>query len=72
MINICPKDNCRNCTGKIDTATAVQAMKQAKYTVKMNYEMAKALVEGKVSSQVLRYAEMVYQSGKGIFDETSI
>lgn len=46
------------------TATEIIMLQEAKYRVRMNYLMAKALVEGKVKSDVLRYAEMIVSSGE--------
>lgn len=51
------------------TATEVMFSEQAKYITRMNWLMAKALVEGKVSSRVLQYAESVYESQKDIYEE---
>ncbi len=54
---------------KIMTATEAQIIERAKYEAKMNYCIAKALVEGKVDSNVLRWAEQVYQTQKDIFEK---
>ena len=51
------------------TATEIMMMEQAKYESSMNWKMAKALVEGKVDSVVLRYAEQIYYSQKDIFED---
>jgi len=52
---------------KVITATEVMIMEQAKYNALMNWRMAKALVEGKVDSRVLSWAEQVYETQKEIF-----
>lgn len=44
------------------TATEVMLNEANEYYQRMNWLMAKALVEGKVSSGVLSYAEEVYES----------
>ena len=51
------------------TATEITVLENAKYATLMNWKMAKALVEGKVSSHVLRWAENIYHSQKDIFEE---
>lgn len=53
------------------TATEVMFIENAKHTTLMNYRMAKALVEGKVDSQTLRWAEEIYRTKKDIFEETN-
>lgn len=53
------------------TATEVMFIENAKHTTLMNYRMAKALVEGKVDSQTLRWAEEIYRTQKDIFEETN-
>lgn len=52
-----------------ETATAMQFAEESKYRLKMNYCMAKALVEGRVDSNVLKYAEMICKSQKELFEE---
>lgn len=53
------------------TATETMILEQAKYHTRMNWLMAKALVEGKVSSRVLQYAESVFESQKDIIEALS-
>jgi hypothetical protein len=55
---------------KPTTATEVFMIEQAKHSAMMNYKMAKALVEGKVDSYTLRYAEDVYYSQKEVYEES--
>ena len=51
------------------TMTEVMLMREAQARAKMNWLMAKALVEGKVNSRVLSYAEQQYETQKEIFEE---
>lgn len=53
----------------LTTGTELNLMEEMKKSSKMNWEMAKALVEGKVSSKVLSWAEMVYETLKEIYKE---
>lgn len=54
------------------TGTEIAIIEQAKYLSKMNWRMAKALVEGKIDSRLLRFAEEVYETQKDIYEESTL
>lgn len=53
---------------KYKTATEIILIKDLKRHSYMVWLMSKALVEGKVNSTVLRYAEEIYNSQKDIYE----
>ena len=55
---------------KPTTMTEIMMLEEAKHRAYMNWRIAKALVEGKVDSQTLRWAEMQYETQKDIFEPT--